>query len=206
MNQLAVFLDSKGRCYSLPSHTRPSARSYGEPVSARLNPPDGVSFDGVMTGNEDTIYLLATDSGYGFMIKLEDVYTKNRNGKAILKVPNNANVLLPSKVNDIKNDWVAAVTSIGRMLMFPISELTLLPKGKGLKIIQIPPAKFKSREEYVVAITTMGETDNLIIHTDKRRTIMKENEQEYYIGERGRRGNMLKRGYRNVTRITSEIV
>ncbi|MAJ90754.1 MAG: DNA topoisomerase IV subunit A, partial [Legionellales bacterium] len=206
MNQLAVFLDSKGRCYSLPSHTLPSARSYGEPVSARLNPPDGVSFDGVMTGNEDTIYLLATDSGYGFMIKLEDVYTKNRNGKAILKVPNNANVLLPSKVNDIKNDWVAAVTSIGRMLMFPISELTLLPKGKGLKIIQIPPAKFKSREEYVVAITTMGETDNLIIHTDKRRTIMKENEQEYYIGERGRRGNMLKRGYRNVTRITSEIV
>lgn len=206
MNQLAVFLDSKGRCYSLPSHTLPSARSYGEPVSARLNPPDGVSFDGVMTGDEDTIYLLATDSGYGFMIKLEDVYTKNRNGKAILKVPNNANVLLPSKVNDIKNDWVAAVTSIGRMLMFPISELTLLPKGKGLKIIQIPPAKFKSREEYVVAITTMGETDNLIIHTDKRRTIMKENEQEYYIGERGRRGNMLKRGYRNVTRITSEIV
>ena len=92
------------------------------------------------------------------------------------------------------------------MLMFPISELTLLPKGKGLKIIQIPPAKFKSREEYVVAITTMGETDNLIIHTDKRRTIMKENEQEYYIGERGRRGNMLKRGYRNVTRITSENV
>lgn len=206
MNQLAVFLDSKGRCYSLPSHTLPSARSYGEPVSARLNPPDGVSFEGVMTGDEDTIYLLATDSGYGFMIKLEDVYTKNRNGKAILKVPNNANVLLPSKVNDIKNDWVAAVTSIGRMLMFPISELTLLPKGKGLKIIQIPPAKFKSREEYVVAITTMGETDNLIIHTDKRRTIMKENEQEYYIGERGRRGNMLKRGYRNVTRITSEIV
>ena len=182
----------------------PSARSYGEPVSARLNPPDGVSFEGVMTGESEAVYLLATDSGYGFMVKLEDVYTKNRNGKAILRVPNNANVLLPAKVNDIENDWIVAVTSIGRMLMFPITELTLLPKGKGLKIIQIPPAKLKTREEYVVAVTVIAEMDNLAIYTDKRHMIMKEKEQEYYIGERGRRGNMLKRGFRNIVRISSE--
>jgi len=203
-NQPVVFLDSKGRCYSLPSHTLPSARSYGEPVSARLNPPDGVSFEGVMTGESEAVYLLATDSGYGFMVKLEDVYTKNRNGKAILRVPNNANVLLPAKVNDIENDWIVAVTSIGRMLMFPITELTLLPKGKGLKIIQIPPAKLKTREEYVAAVTVIAEMDNLAIYTDKRHMIMKEKEQEYYIGERGRRGNMLKRGFRNIVRISSE--
>ena len=204
-NQLAVFLDSSGRCYSLPSYSLPSARSFGEPISARLTPPDGVSFEGVMTGDPSTIYLVGTDSGYGFMVKLEDTYTKNRNGKTIIKVPNNSNVLLPTKVNNIKNDWVAAVSSIGRLLMFPISELTLLPKGKGLKVIQIPPAKLKTREEYVVAMTAMDEMDNLIIHTDKRRTIMKADEQEYYIGERGRRGSMLKRGFRNVVRISSEI-
>ena len=203
-NQLAVFLDSNGRCYALPSHSLPSARSFGEPVSARLTPPDGVSFEGVMTGTPDTVYLLATDSGYGFMVKLDDLYTKNRNGKSILRVPANSNVLLPTKVNDIENDWVATVSSIGRLLMFPISELTLLPKGKGLKIIQIPPAKLKTREEYVVAITAMGEIDNLIVYTSKRHTVLKTNEQEKFIGERGRRGAMLSRNFRNVIRISSE--
>ena len=203
-NQLAVFIDSSGRCYSLPSHSLPSARSFGEPVSARLTPPDGVSFEGVMTGTPDTVYLLAADSGYGFMIKLKDIYTKNRNGKLILKVPENSNVLLPTKVNDIKNDWVAAVSSIGRLLMFPISELTLLTKGKGLKIIQIPPAKLKTREEYVVAMTAMGETDNLTIFTNKRHAVLKADEHEKFIGERGRRGAMLSRNFRNVIRISPE--
>lgn len=203
-NQLAVFLDSSGRCYSLPAHSLPSARSLGEPISARLTPPDGVTFEGVMAGDPETVYLVGSDAGYGFMLKLEDVYTKNRNGKSVISVPNGANVLAPTKVNDIKNDWVAAVSSIGRMLMFPISELTLLPKGKGLKIIQIPPAKLKTREEYVVAMTTMGETDNLVIYSGQRFTTMKSADQEYYIGERGRRGNMLPRGYRNVIRIKAE--
>ncbi len=203
-NQSAVFLDSSGRCYSLPAHSLPSARSLGEPISARLTPPDGVTFEGVMAGEPESVYLVASDAGYGFMLKLEDVYTKNRNGKAVISVPNGANVLAPSKVNDIENDWVAAVSSIGRMLMFPISELTLLTKGKGLKIIQIPPAKLKTREEYVVAMTTMAETDNLLIYAGKKHMTMKSADQEYYIGERGRRGNMLPRGYRNVNSIKAE--
>lgn len=203
-NQSAVFLDSSGRCYSLPAHSLPSARSLGEPISARLTPPDGVTFEGVMAGEPDSVYLVASDAGYGFMLKLEDVYTKNRNGKAVISVPNGANVLAPSKVNDIENDWVAAVSSIGRMLMFPMSELTLLSKGKGLKIIQIPPAKLKTREEYVVAMTTMAETDNLLIYAGKKHMTMKSADQEYYIGERGRRGNMLPRGYRNVNSIKAE--
>ncbi len=203
-NQSAVFLDSSGRCYSLPAHSLPSARSLGEPISARLTPPDGVTFEGVMAGEPESVYLVASDAGYGFMLKLEGVYTKNRNGKAVISVPSGANILAPSKVNDIKNDWVAAVSSIGRMLMFPISELTLLPKGKGLKIIQIPPAKLKTREEYVVAMTTMAETDNLLIYAGKKHMTMKSADQEYYIGERGRRGNMLPRGYRNVNSIKAE--
>ncbi len=203
-NQSAVFLDSSGRCYSLPTHSLPSARSLGEPISARLTPPDGVTFAGVMAGEPDSVYLVASDAGYGFMLKLEDVYTKNRNGKAVISVPNGVNILAPSKVNDMKNDWVAAVSSIGRMLMFPMSELTLLSKGKGLKIIQILPAKIKTREEYVVAITTMAETDNLLIYAGKKHMTMKSADQEYYIGERGRRGNMLPRGYRNVNSIKAE--
>ena len=85
--------------------------------------------------------------------------------------------------------------------MFPITELTLLPKGKGLKIMQIPPAKLKTREEYVVAMTAMAETDNLVVYAGQRHTTLKTADHEHYIGERGRRGNMLPRGYRNVKRI-----
>lgn len=203
-NQLAVFIDSGGRCYSLPAHSLPSARSLGEPVSARLTPPDGVTFEGVMAGDPESVYLVGSDAGYGFMVKLEDVYTKNRSGKSVISVPKSGKALAPTKVNDIENDWVVAVTSIGRMLTFPISELTLLPKGKGLKIIQIPPAKFKTREEYVVAMTAMGETDRLTVYAGKKHKTMKSDEQEYYIGERGRRGNMLTQGYRNVSHIKAE--
>ncbi len=200
-NQQAVFLDSSGRCYSLPAHSLPSARSLGEPVSARLTPPDGVTFEGVMAGDPDSLYLVGTEAGYGFMLKLEDVYTKNRNGKAVISVTAGCNVLAPSRVNDPELDWVAAVSNIGRMLMFPITELTVLSKGKGLKIIQIPSAKLKTREEYVVALTAMAETDKLVIYSGKKHMTMPTDRQEYYIGERGRRGNMLPNGYRKVSRI-----
>ncbi|MEQ8290098.1 MAG: DNA topoisomerase IV subunit A [Gammaproteobacteria bacterium] len=202
-NQPAVFIDSSGRCYSLPAHSLPSARSLGEPVSARLTPPDGVSFEGVMCGDEETVYLVGSDAGYGFMVKLGDVYTKNRNGKSIVSVPAQSQVLAPSLVRNVETDWVAVVSSIGRLLMFPISELTLLPKGKGLKIMQIPPARLKTREEYVVAMTAMAETDSLVVYAGKRHTTLKTSDHEHYIGERGRRGNMLPRGYRNVDRIVA---
>ncbi len=202
-NQPAVFIDSSGRCYSLPAHSLPSARSLGEPVSARLNPPDGVSFEGVMSGDENTTYLVGSNSGYGFMVRLGDVLTKNRNGKAVVSVPKQSKVLAPSLVQNTETDWVAVVSSIGRLLMFPISELTLLPKGKGLKIMQIPPARLKTREEYVLAMTAMAETDNLVVYAGKRHTTLKTADHEHYIGERGRRGNMLPRGYRNVDRIVA---
>ena len=200
-NQQAVFLDSSGRCYSLPAHSLPSARSLGEPVSARLTPPDGVTFEGVMAGEPESIYLVGTEAGYGFMLKLDDIYTKNRNGKAVINVPAGCNVLMPSRVNDIEKDRVAVVSNTGRMLRFPIAGLTLLARGKGLKIIRIPSAKLKTREEYVVAMTALGEHDSLLVQAGKKHMTLGPEKQEYYTGERGRRGNMLPAGYRRVSRI-----
>ncbi len=200
-NQLVVFIDSTGRCYSLPAHSLPSARSLGEPVSSRLNPPDGASYEGVMLGTPYTHYLLASDAGYGFIAKLDDLYTKNKSGKAIVSVPKHAGILTPAPVNDYENDLIAAVSSIGRLLVFQIKELPVLGKGKGLKIIQIPAAKLKTREEYVVAMTTLSEDADLIITAGQRKFVLKNKDLEKYTGERGRRGNMLPRGYRQVKRI-----
>jgi topoisomerase IV subunit A len=197
-NQLAVFLDSTGRCYSVPAHTLPSARGNGEPIASRVTPPDGATFEGVMAGGAEDIYLLASDAGYGFMAKLEDMFVKNKSGKSILSVPKGAGVLCPAIVINPKEDFIAAVSSIGRFLVMNISEFPLLGKGKGLKIMQIPPAKLKTREEYVSAITTFSEGESLLLNSGKRQLTLKPDIIDNYYGERGRRGNMLPRGFRQV--------
>jgi topoisomerase IV subunit A len=201
-NQLAVFLDSTGRCYSVASHTLPSARGNGEPIASRVTPPDGATFEGVMAGAGSDIYLLASDAGYGFMSKLEDMFVKNKSGKSILSVPKGAGVLSPAIVVNAKEDFIAAVSSIGRFLVMNIAEFPLLAKGKGLKIMQIPPAKLKTREEYVSAITTFSEGESLLLSSGKRQITLKPDIIDNYYGERGRRGNMLPRGFRQVTTMT----
>ena len=200
-NQSAIFLDSTGRCYSVPAHQLPSARSLGEPVASRLNPPEGATFEGVMIGAPENLYLVASDAGYGFIAKLEDLFTKNKNGKAILSVPRGGKVLAPAPISDLAKDLVAAVSSTGRMLIIPASELPELAKGKGLKIINIPAAKFKIREEYVIAVTTIPEGANLQLTAGQRKLALKSKDLSVYRGERGRRGNLLPRGCRNVSRM-----
>ena len=203
-NQLAVFIDSTGRCYTVPAHTLPSARSLGEPVASRVTPPEGATFVGVMIGAPENLVLLASDAGYGFVAKLEDLYTRNRNGKVALNVPAGAGVLAPAPVTDVANDLVAAVSSIGRMLVTPVAELPVLTRGKGLKIIQIPTAKLKAREEFVAALTVISPSDTLVLHSGKRHVSLKPADLEHYRGERGRRGNMLPRGFRQVSRMGPE--
>ena len=110
-NQLAVFIDSTGRCYSLPAHSLPSARGQGEPLTGRVNPPAGATFVAVMMGDDADRYLLASDAGYGFVVKLGDLVAKNKNGKAILNVPKGARVLPPSPINEADAAPVAAATT-----------------------------------------------------------------------------------------------
>ncbi len=200
-NQNVLLLDSTGRCYSLPAHSLASARGLGEPVSGRLMPPDGAVFIGVMTGDPEAMYLLASDAGYGFVATLAALHTRNKNGKAVITVPAGAKLLCPAGVDDVETGRVAVVSSIGRLLIFPIAELPVLSKGKGLKIIQIPPQKLKTGAERVAAITALGHADDLIIHSGQRYMTLRRRDQEYYLGRRGRRGNTLPQGFRNVARL-----
>ena len=198
-NQNAVFIDSTGRCYTLPVHSLPSARSHGEPVSSRVNPPDGASFEGVMLGQASNTYLMASDAGYGFIVKLEDLMTRNKNGKSVVSLRRESKLLPPVIVNDYETDLIAAVSTIGRLLIFQLNELPVLARGKGLKIIQIPPAKLKAREEYMVAMTIVPENTMLMIKSGQRHLKLKSADIKHYMGERGRRGNMLPRGFRNIS-------
>ena len=200
-NQFAVFLDSTGRCYSIASHILPSARSHGEPVSSWVTPPDGAVFNGVMLGESGQLYFLSTDAGYGFVVSLGDLYAKAKAGKAVLNVPQSAHVLPPVPVSDQKQDLVAAVSSEGRLLVTDLTEFPQLARGKGVKVMQIPPARLKSREEFLVALTVFGRKDKLHLESGRRHLTLKPKDWTRYHGERGRRGNVLPRGYRQVSTI-----
>ena len=203
-NQPVVILDSTGRAYTVASHNLPSARGQGEPVTGRINPPSGASFEGMMMGAEDQLFLLASDAGYGFVAKLGDLQTKNRAGKAAISLPKGARVLQPSPIKAIEGSWVAAASNEGRLLVFPLADLPQLSRGKGNKIIGIPAARVQSREEFVVAVQVISEQDSLLVYAGKRHIKLKFSELEHYRGERGRRGNKLPRGFQKVDTIRIE--
>ncbi|HVA55718.1 MAG TPA: DNA topoisomerase IV subunit A [Gammaproteobacteria bacterium] len=197
-NQPAVFLDSTGRAYTLPAHSLPSARSQGEPLTGRLTPPEGASFAGVLIGEPEDKWLVASDAGYGFVVKLSELVSRNRSGKATLRLPKNARVVVPAPVQNLKNDLVVAVSSAGHILVFPVKELPELARGKGNKIMGIPSKKAASHEEFMAAVTCVPEGESLVILSGQRHMSLSPKELKDYIGERGRRGLKLPRGYRTV--------
>jgi topoisomerase-4 subunit A len=203
-NQMAIFLDSTGRSYALPAHTLPSARGQGEPLTGRLNPVAGSHFVATFMGSEEQQYLFASDAGYGFVASVADAITRNKNGKALLKLPAGAKVLPPVAVADYETQWCVAVSNEGRMLVFPLKDLPQLAKGKGNKIIGIPAAKLQLREEFVVAVAVISDKDALLVHSGKRFLRLKPSDIEHYRGERGRRGNKLPRGFQRVEKLEIE--
>jgi len=203
-NQFAVFIDSTGRSYSVAAHTLPSARGQGEPLTGRLTPPPGATFECVLLPDDDALYVIASDAGYGFVVKGEDLQAKNKAGKALLSLPNNAKVLAPRPVADREQNWLASVTTEGRLLVFKISDLPQLGKGKGNKIIGIPGERVASREEYVTDIAVLPDGATLVLQAGKRTLSLKADDLEHYKGERGRRGNKLPRGFQRVDALLVE--
>jgi len=200
-NQFAVFLDDTGRAYSITAHSLPSARGQGEPLSGRLNPPDGAAFRGVMIGDPEGRWLVGSDAGYGFFVQLGQLHSRNRAGKAALRVPAGGSVVIPAPFpgDEFPGDTqVAAVSSVGRLLIFPAAELPELARGKGNKIIGIPAAKFKSGEERMFALAVLQPGDALQVKSGQRTMTLKPADLERYAGNRGRRGNLLPRGWRKV--------
>lgn len=199
-NQNALFLDDRGRSYSLPAHTLPSARGQGEPLTGRLSPGDGARFRHVLMGSDEQLCVIASDAGYGFVTKLNNLQTKNKSGKALINLSKGAQPMSPLMF-DQSDGIVAAVTNEGRLLLFPIAELPELSKGKGVKIISIPTARAATREELLIELRVMKAEDTLLVHAGQRHCKLRGSDLEYYFGERGRRGSKLPRGFQKVDRI-----
>lgn len=200
-NKSAIFIDSTGRSYALTANSLPSARGQGEPLTGRLSPSAEAEFIDVIMGEVDQKILLSSDAGYGFISTIGDLISKKKAGKHALSLPANAKVMPIVSVDDLESQFVAVVTNRGRLLVFPISELPILSKGKGNKLIQIPGKDIKERQEFVVGICVLLDTQNLKVYAGKRHLTIKFQDLTNYVGSRARRGNVLPKGYQNVASI-----
>jgi topoisomerase-4 subunit A len=197
--QPALFVDSTGRAYSVPAHSLPSARGAGEPLSGRLDPPDGARFAGVLIGEPEDLWLLATDAGYGFTVRLKELGSRNRAGKAVINVGEGAQVLPPVPV-PAGDALVAAVHSEGRLLVFPASDVPELARGKGNKLFGIPGKKAEDRSELMCAVTVLAPGTALKLWSGERHMTISANDLKDYRGERAQRGAVLPRGWRKIAR------
>ena len=202
--QQAVFVDSTGRAYSLPAHGLPSARGQGEPLSGRLDPPEGATFAAVLIGEPDDRWLLACDAGHGFIARLAALTGRNRAGKAVFRLPENARVLPAAPVPALEGALVVAVNSDGRMLTFPVSELPEMEKGRGNLIFGIPGKKSRTGEELMVAAIVVAPGQTLAVHCGDRKMTLSWKDLANYRGERSQRGAVLPRGWRKVDRLSVE--
>ncbi|MGJ0515457.1 MAG: DNA topoisomerase IV subunit A [Methylomicrobium sp.] len=201
--QPVYLLDSTGRAYSITTHDLPSARSQGEPLTGRLNPPPGALFAHLLAGHSDDWYVVASNYGYGFRVQLKELYSKNKAGKVLLTLSEGAKVVKPAELRS-NNDRLAVVTQQGRLLIFPAQELPELVKGKGNKLIQIPSDDLAAGKDAVVAVAALPENGQLKIIAGKRQLTLKEGDIAQYAGARAKRGLHLPRGFQRVDALESE--
>ena len=194
-SQQAIFLDSTGRSYSLPSHQLASARGYGEPLTGKFHLSAGAQFQYVLMGENDQLILLSNNAGYGFISKIEDLYAKNKVGKAIMNLPKNAHLLFPQYISDLNTDQIIAISSEGKCLIFPVQELPLLTKGKGNKIINL------SAKENLQCLAVIPQGVAIRLVSGKREYTLQEKDLSHYEGNRAQRGHLLPQGLRRVDRI-----
>ena len=192
-NQPVIFIDSTGRSYALDPLSLPSARSQGEPLTGKLTLPAGATIEQVIMEPEKQELLMASDAGYGFICKFEDLIARNKAGKALISLPENAKVLKPEKLSESAS-LLVSLTSAGRMLIFPVRDLPALSKGKGNKIINIPAANAKARSELLVKLFLISEQASLEFHSGKRKITLKPEDLQKFRAERGRKGSQLPRG------------
>lgn len=199
-NQPVAFIDSTGRSYTLDPATLPSARGQGEPLTGKLTPPPGAVIEQVLMAADEQKLLMASDAGYGFVCTFSDLISRNRAGKALLSLPQNAQVMAPIAIEN-DDEMLLTITAAGRMLMFPVAELPQLAKGKGNKIVSIPSAQAASGEDKLAWLLLLAPQTSLTLHVGKRKLTMKWDDLNKFRAERGRRGTLLPRGLQKIDRI-----
>ena len=204
-NQSCIFFDNTGRAYSLDIHSLPSARSQGEPLTGRFNQNNRNPFVNMLIGEANDRFILSSDNGYGFIGKFSDINSRHKNGKPVIKLAENAELIPPYKLSEQNDDLCLIISNEGRMLIFPVNKLPSLSRGKGNKMINIPKAKAVSRDEFVTMLKIIPINSAVTLYAGKRTLTLKVTDLAHYQGERGRRGNKLPRGLQRVDKIEVQV-
>ncbi|MDX7990510.1 DNA topoisomerase IV subunit A [Xenorhabdus sp. Reich] len=204
-NQPVVFIDTTGRSYSVDPLDLPSARGQGEPLTGKLALPAGASVKHLLMAKEDQKFLMASDAGYGFICTFSDLIAKNRAGKALITLPENARVMQPLEINNEQDDMLLVITKAGRMLMFPVADLPQLSKGKGNKIVSIPAAQATSGEDMLAWLLVLSPQSSITLYFGKRKLQLRPEDLQKFRAERGRKGTGLPRGLQRVERVEVEM-
>jgi len=199
--QQAVFIDSTGRAYSLDAHQLPAARGYGEPLSGTVDPPDGATFAAVLIGEPADVWLLASDAGYGFKTSLGELYARNKKGKSVLKVPENARVL-PAHPISSPDALAIFVNNDGEALALPTAEIETMSAGKGQNLYGIPGRKSADRDEYLAAMAVVAPGEQLTIFSGMSPPMkLKYEELKQFQDRKGQRRQRFSRAYKQVDRL-----
>ena len=202
-NQITVFIDSNGKAYSIPSHSLPSARGMGEPITGRLSADSGVQFISSVIGNDESRFLIMNTAGYGYISEYKNMISNKKTGRAFMKLPENAKMLKAIPIRD-DHSYIAAVSNIGKLLIFELKELPVLGKGKGNKIINIPKDKLKAGEEFMAHAQVLSDDSSLMIEVGKRSVTLKPKDWQQYILSRAKRGKKVGKLI-NIERLTEVV-
>ena len=193
-NEKVYLMDNTGRSYRLDAHTLPSARGQGEPLTSLLKPTGGASFVNVLMGQDDSKLIMASSQGYGFINTFADLDTNQKAGKNVINF-DDAFSLITQQIGE-QDTLVGVVSSAGHLLVYPLTELPMMKKGKGNKLIDLKDG------DSVVAITTFAEGDSLSLDSGKRTLTLKPMDIANFMGTRGRRGALLPKGFQKVSAIS----
>ena len=193
-NEKVYLMDNTGRSYRLDAHTLPSARGQGEPLTSLLKPTGGASFVNVLMGQDDSKLIMASSQGYGFINTFADLDTNQKAGKNVINF-DDACRLITHQIGE-QDTLVGVVSSAGHLLVYPLTELPMMKKGKGNKLIDLKDG------DSVVAITTFAEGDSLVLDSGKRTLTLKPMDIANFMGTRGRRGALLPKGFQKVSAIS----
>ena len=190
-NEKVYLMDNTGRSYRLDAHTLPSARGQGEPLTSLLKPTGGASFVNVLMGQDDNKLIMASSQGYGFINTFADLDTNQKAGKNVINFDDGCR-LITHQIGE-QDTLVGVVSSAGHLLVYPLTELPMMKKGKGNKLIDLKDG------DSVVAITTFAEGDSLVLDSGKRTLTLKPMDIANFMGTRGRRGALLPKGFQKVS-------
>lgn len=134
-----ILFDDHGHSYTISAATVPCTKGEGIPLSTLIELPNKHRIIGMLSGQDkEQKVLLASSAGYSFICRIEDLLAHSKNGKKVLTVPPNAMALPPMVIPPKDASLILlAMSDEPRLLAFPLDEIKMLSKGKGLQVMTL---------------------------------------------------------------------